>query len=256
MEIAVDNIRLMALNSKNFNICLSGGIDSYCMLQCFLKSGVKFKASTLVFDHGLNAPDVDPVLSWAKKFDFRLDLIKLDVIEFYESYQFLEYMRLGQMSFPELAAHLYLIREINGTPIFSGNPPIFLDSNIHLSFPSYEYHCYDRFFRRLGILGVGHFFIYSKELAEAFASLRLSKRITEGDAGIFLKKPYLQKVEMYRESGFDLYPSFKKANGFERLYKFYDEHFGESWFLKFAHICEKSLSHFNHNILKGPWNSH
>ncbi|MBY0420212.1 MAG: hypothetical protein K2W88_19350, partial [Pararheinheimera sp.] len=44
---------------KKISLCLSGGMDSECMLMAYMAAGVKFEVAIMRFKDGLNAHDIE-----------------------------------------------------------------------------------------------------------------------------------------------------------------------------------------------------
>ena len=217
---------------KDLVLCLSGGIDSEVMLQSFLAVGAKFSICFLRFRHGLNDFDILTNLKLVRKLALPFRIIELDVIAFFESGMHLIYADKYQCQSPQLAAHLWMLDQIDGTPVLSGNPifPTFVDLHAiyFMGLPGMLHAVYFRYFEITGRSGIPWFLLYTPELSATFLN-HTSVEASLQELWAPEKYDYLTKCRIYRDHGFKVAPRQDKFTGFERVRDFYDVVMGTNW---------------------------
>ncbi|MBC7742256.1 MAG: hypothetical protein H7061_08665 [Bdellovibrionaceae bacterium] len=210
------------------NLCLSGGIDSECMLEAFLAAHVEFEIFILKFKDDLNYFDIQTNLNKCRSLKLPYKIVELDIMHFFESGMCLQVAEKYNCQSPQLAVHLWFLEQLDGVPVLSGNPiaPIWLnDSWYFLGMPG-ELHCaYFNFFQTNQRQGVPWFFIYTPELIASFFALNCMQPYLQKN----IKNPelytYGEKCRSYFEGGFSAQPRADKFTGFELVKNAYDRQY-------------------------------
>jgi len=98
-------------------VCLSGGIDSQFSLQAAKKLGIDISAVTYAgIWQGtvVNAPDVVASQRYCQHYSIPLEIIDIDLYEFLNSNELIEYGETYKVSSPQIAAHLKLFNQNSG----------------------------------------------------------------------------------------------------------------------------------------------
>lgn len=124
-------------------VCLSGGIDSQFSLQVAKKLGVDVSAVTYAgIWQGtvVNAPDVVASQRYCQHYNIPLEIIDIDLYEFLNSNELIEYAETYKISSPQVAAHLKFLSKLSSdVPLIMGGEPTLLythyfsDNEIKLS---------------------------------------------------------------------------------------------------------------------------
>lgn len=112
------------IGNKRLAIAFSGGIDSECLLQAALASGVDFFAVTMRFQDNLNEHDIANNSAFCAARGIEHKIIELNTDEFYLSNRHMYYAEKYSCSSPQVATHLWLAEQIiklNAVPVFSGD---------------------------------------------------------------------------------------------------------------------------------------
>lgn len=230
-------------SGQRLTLCLSGGIDSESMLQAFLKSGADFAVCFMRFKDGLNDFDITTNRELCDRLHIKYFTVELDVIDFFESGKHLHFAKMYRCQSPQICVHLWLMEQIDGAPVFAGNPfvqTIASNGPFFTGLPG-DLHCaYFRYLEKNKRLGIPWFFIYSPELCSAFlrtpAARQLQQKRLRPEAFT-----YLIKCQMYQEAGFDVKPRLDKFTGFERVREHYDKISGTECGVGFDRLFRKPL---------------
>lgn len=215
--------RLSETSRDPLVLCVSGGLDSQAMLFSFLESGVPFKVAVLEYANRLNEHDIGHGLSLLADLGVSYTKIPLNIEKFYESGDFLKYAQSANTNSPQFAAHIWFAEQIEGVPVFAGEPWHWHSENGQLPqqdyyVPQFKEYGVTNYLQKQNREAVSHFFELSLEwldkvLAQTQGGMRLrSERDPE--------KSYQAKYAFYRQLGFPvrLTSGMVKLNGFERLY--------------------------------------
>lgn len=233
--------------SSQVSLCLSGGIDSEAMLQAFLAAEVAFKIYFLRFKDGLNDHDIKTNMEICDRNGLKYTVLELDVIQFLESGRHLEYGRKYRCQSPQIAVHFWMCDQIEGLPVFGGNPFVQTEIDGHpffIGLPG-DLHCtYFRYFEFHNRAGVPWFFIYSPELCASFLKLPTPQRLRQQRINPS-EYSYLMKCNTYQEAGFKVQPRRDKYTGFELLREHYDKLHGTSNGVSFDRLFRLPLEQMN-----------
>lgn len=224
------------LKNKKVKIFLSGGIDSEAMARAFIAAEVEFDIVIGRYDGQMNSHDICHALSFCREQEIVPEIIDIDVFEFLDSGEYLDYAMKYSCRSPQVAVHLKLLNKA-GDAVFvlGGNPilPVMQDahtqiqqaSKMGISFkdvvgvPDQTQAAYFRYFEKENRLGFPFFFQSAPELVHSFLILDTSVKLM-AEGATFLS--YIDKSRIYREAGFDVSPRENKFTGFEAYRSFFD----------------------------------
>ncbi len=116
------------LQENNYNLFLSGGIDSENIANILLECNVKFTPVIVSYSHKnkvLNDYDISYAFKFCKKNNLTPKIIDLDIIDFFSKGTFRKYaFDYGCVS-PQFAPILHAFEKIDGNIIYSGHQKIF-----------------------------------------------------------------------------------------------------------------------------------
>ncbi|MFZ3231168.1 MAG: hypothetical protein WA160_13250 [Pseudobdellovibrio sp.] len=242
-KLAALKIKLAA-NNQVLELCVSGGIDSEVMLISFLEAKVDFNVNILKFKNDFNDYDTFNVIEFCKQKNLKINIIELDIISFFESGQSLVYGSKYQCQSPQIAVHLWMLDQVKGYPVLSGNfiYPMKTESGFfYVGLPG-ELHCaYFRYFDLNKREGVPWFLIYTAELYQSFFNTKSIQAQLRSEPENQLEFSYVMKCQIYNEAGFNVKPRPDKYTGFEKVRKYYDDKFGTLNGTKFDELFRKPL---------------
>lgn len=235
-------------------LCISGGIDSQAMLQCWLESDIKFEAVVLVFKNDLNMMDVEQARLVCKNFNVKLQEFEIDVIQFL-NYSNYEYAMQYQSCSPHFNVHYKLfniLKKMNYTgACCGGDAPIFntLDKSWGSNF-NRNVHNYVQYTKVSNFPVIGNFLGYYPELAWTI-SLQTApiipnkiqglntihnnvitnenEHIVKNDVADIERQRYIYKIEGYEKTGFKIFPQAQKFSGFELVKERLEKITGDGW---------------------------
>ncbi|WP_148284907.1 hypothetical protein [Pseudobdellovibrio exovorus] len=208
------------------------------MLTTFIAANIPFKVCILDFENNLNAHDTNTAKEICRRHQIIPEIKTIDIIDFYESPRFLEYAKASSCSSPQVVVHCYLADQINGVPVFGGDFFYFHNELVYfnkppnsIQLPHYKDFAIDRFLRRHGRFGVGHFLNYTSELIHSFLQYtRAARSHTYDNSSITTRYDFKQAI--YRDGGFQFaqYPerTFKQT-GFEKVKDVFAEKNKDGW---------------------------
>lgn len=210
---------------KKIALCLSGGIDSECLLRAFLQARVSFEIYFMRFNNELNLFDIKTNIALCSSLGLSFKFIDLDIVRFFESSQHMKYAEKYRCQSPQIAAHLWLLDQLDAIPVLSGNPfarATLGENSFFIGLPG-DLHCaYFRYFEKNQRNGVPWFFIYTPELCAAFLRTPTTQQFGSSGQGPEAFS-YLHKCRSYQEAGFKAPPRENKYTGFELVRKHYDQ---------------------------------
>lgn len=236
-------------------LCLSGGIDSEAMLRAFMSSSVSFHVMIMRFNNDLNGFDIKGIIQFCDTNHVSYEIFDLDILNFFESGEYLRYGEMYQCQSPQLAAHLYLCDHIKGYPVLYWQPPEILfnfdlqhkTKQFSFGLPGDLHSVYLRYFMKRKRAGVPIFFLYTPELLRSFFQLPfLQKMLWLGYyKGINISHSYHIKCMTYRHSGFPVEPRKAPYTGFEKVRDHYDLLDNKSYGLAFNERYRTPLEKIN-----------
>lgn len=208
--------------NKDINLLISGGIDSQCMIQSFLKGNVDFNAVIAVDVNGVNKDDLEYARLVAKKYQIKLKEIPFDYLKYIRNYDYLNSSLSYRFNNPEYGIILSFMDLFEGFPVYAGRPiSVSKDKSgtkrvIGLAVD--ETWSRARFLEREGRDGCPEFLIHTPELISSFLKTEFSQSFPTG-----AQWNYPEKLKLLESGGFDtsLAPPVK-FTGFERLHDQFD----------------------------------
>jgi hypothetical protein len=244
--LAAEEIQKEAGTNKII-LCLSGGVDSECLALSFLKANIAFEVAILELENGFNNYDVFSIKLFCEKHSIKYRLISLNIIEFFETGKHLKYGEKYQCQSPQIAVHLWLLDQLDGFCVLSGNfiYPTYPDNEAFFVGLPGDLHCaYFRYFEANVRAGIPWFFIYSPELVFSFyKTSTIKNQIKEVTKNTEL--PYSDKCLIYNLAGFDVKPRADKYTGFEKVRFYYDQTYGTTHGVAFNQLFRFPLEKMN-----------
>lgn len=223
-------------------LCFSGGIDSQATWQCFNEAGYDIDVYTLVFKDDLNKQDVDHAILFAKKHNINLQFVEIDIINFL-SRENSEYSKIYKSLSPHFNTHYRLcdILRSRGYTSFvcgGGSPLLTDDMSQWVSNYSQNFLNYINYSEISGVFCQGNFLGFDPYLAWALSIFTPvfsnevyshSNNLYKDDRDRLEFQRYHEKVQGYKNIGFDIIPQTKKYTGFELVKDKLEVMYGDGW---------------------------
>ncbi len=116
------------LQENNYNLFLSGGIDSENIANILIDCGITFTPIIVSYVHKgqvLNDYDISYAYQFCKNNNITPTVIDIDIIDFFNSGKFRKYAFDYQCESPQFAPILHAFEKIDGNIIYSGHQKIF-----------------------------------------------------------------------------------------------------------------------------------
>lgn len=239
----------------NIAVCVSGGVDSQAMLDCFHKAKIKITPYIFVFQNELNQFDIQQVKQWC--FTHRMELIEVpfNILSFLTRDN-IDYGLKYKSASPHFNAHYYFcnyLRNKGHTGVcFGGMTPYFSRSNWGVNYNRNVMN-YINYSEIEQYPVQGNFLSYYPKLTWAIAMLTPKTDIdisVAPDDGLFVSRSqairYANKVLGYYKAQLDVIES-KKYSGFEGVKKYYTELTNDGWAFEkqFRYPLESELQIIN-----------
>jgi hypothetical protein len=237
-------------------LCFSGGADSQCMVQCFIEAGVPFDLYILRFKNNLNTQDADHAVKYCEQFNIKYNIIEIDVLSFLSRENY-DYGMKYQSPSPHFNVHykLFDILRSNGYDGIVAGGNAFFYSDIDEQFlPNSNRNCYNyvTYSKVNQYKCQGNFLSFYPKLTWAISLLspsinyKLNSAIefNEEERNYWEYKRYVQKIQGYKRTGFNILPQSQKFTGFELVKKHLEQKTGDGWTFErlYRHPLEKILS--------------
>ena len=206
---------------RDLVLFLSGGTDSEIVLRNFLEIGFKPRCVLLKFLDGYNSEDANEAAELARCLDVKLEIINVDIKEFYRSgeiYEISNELQCSQIAYLNVYHH---IRKLGAPAVMGGEQ---LLRRLKTKHDDYWYHCYRenqdgssvRFSEKYGIPIVNEWFSYTPEMMLYYLEHPgVQKIMTENnyESSMHEKNVVLQELmpELRKKT---------KSHGFEKLVDF------------------------------------
>ena len=227
---------------ENPALCLSGGVDSQAMIQCWTEAKLKFKVVTLEFNDGLNAQDVDHASLYCEKHSIELIKIPFNIINFLSRENYDIGIKYKSPS-PQLNTHyrlFELLRDQGFTGVCAGGVSPIKNNTTGEWGTNFEYVCMNfiQFAEISKFPCQGSFLSYDPYLAWVIGLQTPNSLSYNNEIGIGLTQAqrdaieeirYSDKLTGYRTSGFDVVPQAKKYTGFELVKTYFEKQSGDGW---------------------------
>lgn len=249
-------------------LCFSGGVDSQCMLQCWLESGLKFDVYTLVFKNDFNKMDYDLARKVCNEYNVNVKEIEIDVLKFLNYFNHDYALKYKSVS-PHFNVHYKLfdiLREYGHSGVCSGGDAPYknLKDNIWGNNFSKNPNTFYQYAKINNYPTIGNFLGYTAELAWAISISTKptyyynkpqdwNNFLTTWDAHVdgsmlnnFEQKRYYSKCNGYKKVGFKITEQEKKFTGFESVKEFLKNETGNGWEFehRYRHPLEKQFEFF------------
>jgi len=217
-------------------LCLSGGVDSQAMIQCWKEAGLKFDVAIMEFENGLNQHDVSVALEYCTEHKINPTILKLNVIQFLTR----ECIDVGtqyKCTSPHFITHYKMfdmLRNLGYTGICCGGTAFARNHNEWGPVPSAAQSNYIEYSNQNQFPVIGNFLGYDPRLCWSIALLT-----PEHAVDWVTKQPrivsetnavrYAAKIVGYRKHGFDIIPQANKFTGFELIKDYFAEKFNDGW---------------------------
>lgn len=224
-------------------LCLSGGIDSQAMVQCWFEAKLDFDVVILTFKNDLNIQDSKHAKEYCQTNNIRYIEIELDIVSFLTR----ENMEVGERyksCSPHFNTHYKLVeilRERGYTGVCCGGAtPYNHLGQYGTNFDQNPYH-FLKIQNELGIPMQGSFLSFYPQLAWAIAFLtdRFEENVIINDRPNSMRNwdheqqmnhvRYLQKIKGYHRAGLNVIPQKTKYTGFELVKKYFEDLTGDGW---------------------------
>lgn len=251
-------------------LCLSGGVDSQAMIQCWQEAGLDFDVAILVFDRELNRQDVDHARLYCSVNNITPVEIPLNIATFLtiENYDYgLKY----KCSSPHFNTHYKMfnvLREMGYTGVCAGGvyPYVLSKKWVNpLSMASINFVEYSRV---TDYPAMGNFLGYSPELAWTLGMLSFvdpdvllndpaqhRASVTMQERNQMADVRYADKIASMTRHGFNIIPQSQKFTGFELVKDYFAEKAGgDGWAFErnFRHPLEELFPECGPSIMTIP----
>lgn len=231
-------------------LCLSGGVDSQAMIQCWIEAGLEFDTAILVFNDGLNSHDVDHARTFCVKHNITPIEININVIQYLirEHYEQAEKYRCSSPHFSTHYKMFDMLRNMGYTGICCGGQAFAKNDTVWgpaLSAAQLNYLEYSRI-NQYPVMG--NFLGYDPKLCWSIAILTppndfvWSVNPTESLEAITHKR-YVAKVKGYHNQGLKVISQQSKFTGFEKVKEYFTNQYNDGWTFekKFRYPFEKKF---------------
>ena len=233
-------------------LCLSGGIDSQAMIQCWIEAGIDFTVAIGVFKNDLNYQDVEYAELFCKKFNIDPVIVEIDVLMFL-SRENLDFAEKYQCTSPHFNTHYKMfdkLREMQFTGVCAGGTAFARGKEDWGPAPTAPQMNYVEYSRLNQFPVIGNFLGFDPSLCWTLALLTpphatvwTTPALTFEELTQENDKRYQAKVLGYKNHGFDIIPQSQKFTGFEKVKEYFSEKYKDGWAFekKFRHPLEKKF---------------
>lgn len=228
-------------------LCLSGGVDSQAMIQCWQEAGLSFDIAILTFANGLNRQDSDfaKELCYSRRLSF-IEIV-LDVVQFLVR-ESAEKADLYRCISPHMLTHYKMfdmLRDKGYTGICCGGGAFAFGKDQWGPAPSPAQMNYNEYARVHSFPAMGNFLGYDPDLCWSIALLTPPHIAAwHGEEVLFANSVrYTTKVQGYINHGFDIKPQDQKYTGFELVKEYFAVKYKDGWTFekKFRFPLEKKF---------------
>jgi hypothetical protein len=166
------------------------------------------------------------MINLCEKLQVKTNIVSLDPIKFFESGDFYTYGEKYGCQSPQICTHLWLLDQIDGTPVLSGNfiYPVKNDNEYFwYGLPGDLHATYFRYLVKNHRCGEPWFILNRSQLAASLVRNVPSMDITRNHKKLSTEREYKLRIEAYRTAGFTIEPQKQKTTGFEKLRLYYDK---------------------------------
>jgi len=242
-DYSIDAVNTLLPNlGANPAVCLSGGIDSQVMVDCFIRAGVSFDIVIMRFPDDLNWHDIKTAVEFCDARKLSYKFIDVDVIQFL-SRDLIEFADKYDVSSPQFATHFILfekLQEMGYTSAVCGGNTLINTFDGWFYPTTKEQNDWRSFSERSGFYVMGDFLSYYWKFSIAFSchlekssllditTINLLANVTNYDN--IVSDRYKTKFSGYKAAGFEIIPQETKFTGFEQVKeKIKDLTGGDGW---------------------------
>lgn len=240
-SIDVVNTLLPNLGTKPA-VCLSGGIDSQVMVDCFIRAGVAFDVVIMRFPDNLNWHDIKTAIEFCDTRKLSYTFIDVDVIQFL-SRDLIAFADKYDVSSPQFATHFRMfeiLQELGYTSAICGGNTLLNTVDGWFYPTTKEQSDWKSFSERSNFYVMGDFLSYYWKFSLAFSchqeksnlidntKINLLSNVANHDN--LVSDRYKVKVSGFMAAGFDVIAQVAKFTGFEEVKeKIKDFDSGDGW---------------------------
>ena len=234
------NLLLPHLGSKPA-LCLSGGIDSQVMVDCFLRANAAFDVVIMRFPDDLNLHDIKTAIEFCNSRGINYSFIDINVVSFLNR-DLMNFAEQYDVSSPQFATHFKMFEQLQQhgytSAVCGGNTLV--NSSDGWTYPTTkEQSDWNGFSERSGFYVMGDFLSYfwkfcillschsEKPILFDTTTINLLGFVQDYDDLVEVR--YRHKVSNYRAAGFDIIPQETKFTGFEKVKEHYQVETGDGW---------------------------
>lgn len=239
---AIQSVRLLQQElGDRPALCLSGGIDSQVMVDCFILAEATFDVVIMRFPDELNYHDIKSAVQFCESRNIDYRFIDIDVISFLNR-DLMSMAERHNVSSPQFAVHFKLfeaLQDLGYTSAVCGGNTLLNSSDGWTCPTTKEQNDWREFSGKSGFYVMGDFLSYywkfslllssNTEKSILFDSKVLGVLSSLDNYDEMVAKRYTAKCSGYIASGFDIIPQETKLTGFERVKEYYHEQTGDGW---------------------------
>lgn len=195
------------------DILLSGGQDSELLLRTVKALGIDHNVITmklLVDGCIVNTQDLYYSEMYCRENNIKQNIITLDVLDFFESGRYLDYLVPYSIIEPHVATHFWMIEQCDNIPVFAGDYSWPWAHKAVLSPHRFEYSSYSRYMHDKNINGISSFLNHSLELNMYMIERHLAQYDDSIESGKF-------KSNLYSSLGLGMFVPRLRNSGWEGL---------------------------------------
>lgn len=218
-SVSIGLMRDLYERNGELSICLSGGVDSCAMLDAALHSGVPFQVYIMRLIGDLNYHDTQHALATCNARGIRPHWIDIDWLSFFRERTHLNYAIKYNCASPQIGIYIHFLKQVPHFPVMAWSAPVrYVDRSPIFEMPE-EKHLSILRYALIESRKIEPFFFISN--ANQVASFLSVAECTIGRS-LSSSSNYLQKVVLYKQSGFDIDARPAKYTGFEILRVLFD----------------------------------
>lgn len=222
-------------------LCLSGGIDSQVMVDCFIRADAIFDVVIMRFPENLNLHDIKTAIEFCDSRQLKYKFIDVDVISFLNR-ELLTFAGKYDVSSPQFATHFKMfeiLQQQGYSSAVCGGNTLVNSSNGWTCPTTKEQNDWRDYSIRSKFYVMGDFLSYFWKFS-LLLSCNLEKSFIADTKNLgvlsslnnyddMLLEKYKIKTAGYRSAGFDIIPQETKLTGFERVKEEYKKQNDDGW---------------------------
>lgn len=210
-------------------VCLSGGIDSQVMVDCFIRAGVSFDVVIMRFPDNLNWHDIKTAIEFCDTRKLPYTFIDIDVIQFL-SRDLMAFASKYDVSSPQFATHFKMfekLQELGYTSAICGGNTLLNTVDGWFYPTTKEQSDWRSFSERSNFYIMGDFLSYYWKFSLAFSCYQAKSNLIDNtkinllsnvnNYDSLVSDRYKVKVSGFKSAGFDIIPQDAKFTGFEEV---------------------------------------